>query len=89
MKGSCVLLVVDPHTVRVIGVEDARGKHLGAVTPLDAAANLHRVRHRLPASFVGPASMSATGPARASTAPPAQPPPLTPNLIEHASSNMR
>ena len=35
---SC--LVVDPHTQKVLGVEDADGQPLGAATPLDAVANV-------------------------------------------------
>ena len=41
-----VLLVVDPHTEQVIGVEDENGQSLGAATPLDAVANAHRVRRK-------------------------------------------
>jgi len=76
LSGAKVALVVDPHTARVIGVEDAHGKHLGAATPLDAAANLHRVRHRPP--------VPATGPAPGSTALSAQRSHPTPNLVEIA-----
>ena len=76
LSGAKVALVVDPHSARVIGVEDAHGKPLGAATPLDAAANLHRVRHRPPASAVGPAP--------GSTALSAQRSHPTPNLIEIA-----
>ena len=76
LSGTKVALVVDPHSARVIGLEDAHGQHLGAATPLDAAANLHRVRHRPHAP--------ATGPAPGSTALPAQHTPLTANLVEIA-----
>jgi len=76
LSGAKVALVVDSHTARVIGVEDAHGKHLGAATPLDAAANLHRVRHRPP--------VPATGSAPGSTALSAQRSHPTPNLVEIA-----
>ena len=76
LSGAKVALVVDPHSARVIGVEDAHGKHLGAATPLDAAANLHRVRHRPPAP--------AAGPVPGSTALSAQRSRPTPNLVEIA-----
>ena len=76
LSGAKISLIVDPHTARVIGVEDAHGKHLGAATPLDAAANLHRVRHRPQAS--------ATGPAPGSTALSAQRSHPTPSLVEIA-----
>ncbi len=41
-----VVLVVDPHTGLVHGVEDVHGQSLGAATPLDAVANAKRKRHR-------------------------------------------
>lgn len=41
-----VVLVVDPHTALVHGVEDAHGQSLGAATPLDAVANAKRKRHQ-------------------------------------------
>ena len=41
-----VVLVVDPHTALVHGVEDKQGQSLGAATPLDAVANLRRKRHQ-------------------------------------------
>ena len=41
-----VVLVVDPHTGLVHGVEDAQGQSLGAATPLDAVANLKRKRRQ-------------------------------------------
>lgn len=46
LSGKTVMLVVDPHTGRVIGVEDKDGKSLGSATPLDAIANLTRVRRK-------------------------------------------
>jgi transposase InsO family protein len=46
LSGKTVRLVVDPHAHRVIGVEDEEGNSLGAATPLDAAANLHRRRRK-------------------------------------------
>ena len=76
LSGTKVALVVDPHSARVIGLEDAHGRHLGAATPLNAAANLHRVRHRPHAP--------ATGPAPGSTALSAQRSRPTPNLVEIA-----
>jgi hypothetical protein len=39
-------LVVDPHTGQVLGVEDDNGESLGAATPLDALANVHRRRRQ-------------------------------------------
>lgn len=41
-----VLLVVDPHAGKVIGVEDADGKSVGVATPIDRIANVHRRRRR-------------------------------------------
>ena len=41
-----VVLVVDPHTGQVHGVEDEQGQALGAATPLDAVANVNRKRHK-------------------------------------------
>ena len=46
LSGQTVQLVVDPHTATVVGVEDAAGQSLGAATPLDATANVHRRRRR-------------------------------------------
>lgn len=46
LAGRTVRLVVDPHRGRVVGVEDAEGRSLGAATPLDALANLDRPRAR-------------------------------------------
>jgi len=46
LAGQTVRLVVDPHARRVIGVEDDKGKCLGQATPLDALANLSRVRRK-------------------------------------------
>jgi putative transposase len=43
-SGKTVSLVVDPHAQRVVGVEDAAGNSLGQATPLDAIANVKRVR---------------------------------------------
>lgn len=39
-------LVVDPHAGRVVGVEDDAGLSLGAATPLDVLANIHRTRRK-------------------------------------------
>lgn len=46
LSGKTVRLVVDPHAQRVVGVEDAAGISLGAATPLDMLANLHRTRRK-------------------------------------------
>jgi putative transposase len=46
LSGRTVRLVVDPHTGQVLGVEDDDGKSLGAATPLDALANVHRRRRQ-------------------------------------------
>ena len=46
LSGKSVRLVVDPHAGCVVGVEDAVGNALGAATPLDQEANLHRVRRK-------------------------------------------
>jgi putative transposase len=46
--GKEAVLVVDPHTRSVSGVEDRQGKFLGPATPLDLVANRHRRRHKPP-----------------------------------------
>ena len=46
LAGHTVQLVVDPHAARVVGVENVAGDALGMATPLDAIANLHRVRRK-------------------------------------------
>jgi putative transposase len=46
LSGRSVCLVLDPHTRQVLGVEDAHGQALGAATPLDALANVHRRRRK-------------------------------------------
>jgi len=46
LSGRSVYLVVDPHTQKVLGVEDADGQSLGAATPLDALANVNRQRRK-------------------------------------------
>jgi hypothetical protein len=46
LSGRTVRLVVDPHTRQVVGVEDDHGESLGAATPLDALANVHRRRRQ-------------------------------------------
>ena len=46
LSGKRVVLVVDPHVKKVLGVEDDKGKSLGAATPLDALANVHRKRRK-------------------------------------------
>jgi hypothetical protein len=42
--GKTVLLVIDPHKQKVIGVEAANGDSLGKATPLDQLANCRRKR---------------------------------------------
>jgi len=44
LTGKTVLLVVDPHKQKVIGVEAANGDSLGKATPLDQLANCRRKR---------------------------------------------
>jgi len=46
LSGKRVMLVVDPHARKVLGVEDADGQSLGAATPLDAVANVNRQRRK-------------------------------------------
>jgi transposase InsO family protein len=46
LSGQTVRLVVDPHTERVVGVEDGAGQSLGQATALDAIANIKRVRRK-------------------------------------------
>jgi hypothetical protein len=46
LSGQRVVLVVDPRTGQVHGVEDEQGQALGAATPLDVVANVNRKRHR-------------------------------------------
>jgi transposase InsO family protein len=46
LAGKTVLLVVDPHTTTVVGVESEAGEPLGAATVLDAVANLTRRRRK-------------------------------------------
>jgi transposase InsO family protein len=46
LSGKQVVLVVDPHAGKVLGVEDAHGQPLGAATPLDAVANVQRQRRK-------------------------------------------
>ena len=57
LSGRSVCLVVDPHTRKVCGVEDADGQPLGAATPLDPVANVHRQR-RKPQLTEGPGPSS-------------------------------
>jgi len=56
LSGRSVCLVVDPHSRKVLGVEDENGQSLGAATPLDAVANVQRKRHK-----PQPAEVSAAG----------------------------
>jgi putative transposase len=53
LSGKRVMLVVDPHARKVLGVEDADGQSLGAATLLDAVANVNR--HPRPHTPVTPA----------------------------------
>lgn len=46
LAGKTVQLVVDPHASRVLGVEKETGEWLGNATPLDAIANLKRIRRK-------------------------------------------
>jgi len=46
LSGHEVILVVDPHANKALWVESKEGNKLGAVTPLDRKANLHRHRQR-------------------------------------------
>jgi len=46
LSGQSVFLVVDPYAQKVLGVEDANGQPLGATTPLDKVANVHRRRRK-------------------------------------------
>jgi len=46
LSGKSVMLVVDPHTQQVLGVQDGNGQSLGAATPLDAVANVQRKRRK-------------------------------------------
>jgi hypothetical protein len=46
LAGQRVVLVIDPHTEQVRGVEDDDGQPLGPATPLDTVANVHRRRRK-------------------------------------------
>jgi len=46
LAGKTVKLVVDPHAGVVVGVENDEGVSLGYATPLDAIANIRRVRRK-------------------------------------------
>ena len=46
LAGKTVKLVVDPHAGSIVGVENDAGDTLGLATPLDAIANLKRVRRK-------------------------------------------
>ena len=46
LSGKRIMLVVDPYARKVLGVEDADGQSLGAATPLNALANVHRRRRQ-------------------------------------------
>ncbi len=53
LAGKTVKLLVDPHAGSVVGVENDAGEHLGAATPLDAVANIKRVRRKPDARDAG------------------------------------
>jgi hypothetical protein len=55
LTGKTVLLVVDPHTGTVRGVESEAGEPLGAATVLDAVANRTRKRRKSQPEVVEPA----------------------------------
>lgn len=46
LTGQRVVLVVDPHQEKVVGVENEQGERQGDATPLDKQANLQRKRCR-------------------------------------------
>lgn len=58
--GKTVLLVVDPHMQKVIGVEAENGDSLGKATPLDQLANCRRKRRSPAPSDAGTRSRSGT-----------------------------
>lgn len=60
LSGRQIQLLVDPHSGSVLAAEDDGGTHLGAATALDAAANLHRVRHKPSASVAATTALPAT-----------------------------
>ena len=46
LAGKTIRLVVDPHAGTVVAVENEAGDRVGSATPLDALANLKRVRRK-------------------------------------------
>ena len=46
LAGQSIVLVVDPHADRALTIESKEGESLGAVTLLDAQANMYRKRQR-------------------------------------------
>ena len=56
LAGKTVLLVVDPHTGTVKGVESEAGEPLGAATLLDALANRTRKRRKSQPETIEPAA---------------------------------
>lgn len=58
--GKTVLLVVDPHKQKVVGVEAANGDSLGKATALDQLANCRRKRRSVAPSDVGTRSRAGT-----------------------------
>jgi putative transposase len=59
--GKTVLLVVDPHKRKVIGVEAANGDSLGKATPLDQLANCRRKRRSVATGLNDVSTRSRTG----------------------------
>ena len=62
LTGKQIVLVVDPHTDRVLSVESSDGQTLGAATPLDKQANGQRKRRRPQHSTPENPSGTAAGP---------------------------
>jgi transposase InsO family protein len=58
--GKTVLLVVDPHKQKVLGVEAESGDSLGKATPLDQLANCRRKRRSTAPSDTGTRSRTGT-----------------------------
>ncbi|OIQ92247.1 integrase core domain protein [mine drainage metagenome] len=46
LAGKSVKLVVDPHSGSVVGIENDTGDRIGTAVPLDAIANIRRVRRK-------------------------------------------
>lgn len=78
LAGKTVQLVVDPHAGSVVGVEDESGAAIGSATPLDAAANIKRVRRKPDPAPTMRQVNGGAGPT------PGAPTPGAPNLVELA-----